>query len=353
MSDRGERKLDHLRLCTAPDPGPISYPPDRGTLLDCVEILPAGFPVVPVAGIDSGASFLGRAVSAPLMVSAMTGGPSRSGEINRSLARVCQSLRIPLSLGSARPLLDDPDRAPTFDVRDEAPDVPIVANIGIAQAGIVPPARLASLVKRIRADALCVHVNFAMEALQPEGDVVPPGVEETIARLKGEVGCPLLVKEVGGGFSPGQLEVLARTGVDWIDVAGAGGTSFVAIEGLRGGDSGQRLAGTFARWGWPTAACLGWAARMGVKSLIASGGLRTGLDVARALVLGASMAGMALPVVRALDAGGEEGAMSFLMSVIREIRLATHLAGLGRTADLRCVPRFVREPLRSWLEAAG
>ena len=352
MGDSGGRKMDHLRLCTAPDPGPVSYPPDRSTLLECVELLPAGFPVVPVGRIDTATEFLGRQVSAPVLVSAMTGGPARAGEINGALARVCQALRIPLALGSGRPVLDRPDRARTFDVRDDAPDIPIVANIGIAQAATVPPDRIASMVKMMRADALYVHVNFAMEALQPEGDVVPAEVEETIQKLVAGAGCPILVKEVGCGFSPGQVEVLKRTGARWIDVAGAGGTSFIAIEGQRGGDRGARLAGTFGRWGWPTAACVGWASRLGVANLIASGGLRNGYDVARAIALGASMAGMALPVVRALEAGGEDGARSFLETVIHELRLAAHLAGVRSAAGLRSVPRILREPLASWLDRA-
>lgn len=349
MAERPDRKLDHIRLCTAADASPVTYPPSRTTLLECVELLPDGFPVVSVDDVDTGTVFLGHEISAPVFVSAMTGGPQRAAELNRSLARVCQRMRLPLALGSGRPLLDDETRAPSYDVRPEAPDIPVLANIGMAQASTLPTERLAWLVESTRADALVVHVNFAMEAVQPEGDREPGPVAETLSRLAGELGHPVVVKEVGTGFTRGQIGALSATGVDWIDVAGAGGTSWVRIEGLRGSQEDRRTATTFSSWGIPTAAALGWARRLGLSNVLASGGLRTGLDVARSLALGARLAGMALPVIRALDPGGEESLERLLGSVIRELRLAVHLCGKRSAAELRDVPILLLEPLRTWL----
>ncbi len=351
MSD-DTRKLDHLRLCTALDPSPVLYPPDRTTLLECVEPLPDRFPLVAPEDVDTSAVFLGTRVAAPVFVSAMTGGPVRSGEINRALARVCQRMGLALALGSGRPMLEDEARADSFDVRDEAPDIPIMANIGLAQVGLTPVERLAWMVQRCRADALVVHVNFAMEALQPEGDRQPVDVTSAITRLRRELGHPVIVKEVGNGFTRKQLGILAGTGIEHIDVAGAGGTSWVRLEGLRSDKDGHALAETFSRWGMPTAACLGWARQEGIEGVLASGGIRTGLDVARAMMLGARMAGMALPLVRALDAQGEEGLERHLSQVLRELRLAAHLTGCTRTADLASVPHAITEPLRTWLASA-
>ncbi len=349
MAERTDRKLDHIRLCTAADASPVCYPPTRTTLLECVELLPEGFPVASVDDIETGTVFLGYTVSAPIFVSAMTGGPQRASELNRSLARVCQRMRLPLALGSGRPMLNDEARAPSYDVRPEAPDIPVLANIGMAQASTLPVDRLAWLVERTRADALVVHVNFAMEAIQPEGDRDPGPVVETLARLVQELGHPVVVKEVGGGFTRGQIEAIASTGVDWIDVAGAGGTSWVRIEGLRGSLDDRRVASTFSRWGIPTAACLGWARRAGLGNVLASGGLRSGLDVARSLALGARLAGMALPVIRAMDSGGEQSLERLLGSIIRELKLAVHLCGKRSAAEMRDVPTLLLEPLRTWL----
>jgi isopentenyl-diphosphate delta-isomerase len=350
VADQEKRKLDHIRLCTSDDPSPVTYPPSRPTLIDCVELMPEGFPVVPVDEVDTTTRFLGRSVSAPVFVSAMTGGPARASKLNRSLARICQKMRLPLALGSSRPLLSDESLAESFDVRVEAPDIPILANIGIAQAASLPSDRLAWLVAKCRADALVVHINFAMEAIQPEGDRDPGPVAETLSRVSRDLDVPVIVKEVGGGFSRAQLGALASSGVDWIDVAGAGGTNWVRIEGLRGAIEDRRLAATFSTWGFPTAACLGWAGQVGVERVLASGGLRTGLDVARSLALGARLAGMALPLIRALDAGGEEGLEKHLAAVLRELRLAVHLCGVKSSSEMAKVPTLIREPLRTWLE---
>lgn len=350
MPDQDKRKLDHIRLCTADDPSPVCYPPSRPTLLECVELLPEGFPVAPADKVDTSTTFLGKQVAAPLFVSAMTGGPKRAGKLNRSLARVCQRMRLPLALGSGRPMLGDEALADSYDVRPEAPDIPVLANIGIAQAASLPSDRFAWLVERTRADALVVHVNFAMEAIQPEGDRDAGPVAETLSRLVQDLGCPVVVKEVGGGFTRSQMAGLASTGVDWIDVAGAGGTSWIRLEGLRGTIDTRMLADTFSTWGFPTAACLGWARQAGLGNVLASGGLRTGLDVARSLAMGARLAGMALPLIRALDAGGEEGLEEYLTRVLRELRLAVHLCGKRSSAEMSDVPYLVTEPLKTWLQ---
>jgi len=348
MSDLDERKLDHIRLCTSPDPAIVSYPADRTTLLECVELLPEGFPVTSPQEVRTDIELLGRTISAPIFVSAMTGGPEKAGDLNRDLAGICQALRIPLALGSGRPMLRNESRAPTYDVRDRAPDIPILANIGMAQASREPVDRLRWMVERIRADALVVHLNFAMEAVQPEGDSDPGPVEETIRRLAGELGHPVVVKEVGGGFTRGQVARLASTGAALVDVAGAGGASWVRIEGERGDGTGRRYAETFSRWGVPTAASLLWARGLGMENVLASGGVRTGLDVARCLALGAKACGMALPVVRAWDRGGIEGARELLDRVIGELRLAVHLCGKRSVREMPGVPRHIVPPLDGW-----
>jgi hypothetical protein len=216
------RKLDHIKLCSDEEIDKVSYV-EKSTLLECVEILPVYFPTCPLDKIDTKAAFLGKTVSAPVMISAITGGAAEAAGLNRTLAEVCQELGIPFGLGSGRIMFEDPASAESFKVRSAAPGIPIIANIGISQAEELSGEQLTWMVTELEADALAIHINFAMEAFQPEGDRQPATVVETILRIKSEVTFPIIVKEVGTGFSMQQLELLKTCDVEWLDVAGAGG----------------------------------------------------------------------------------------------------------------------------------
>jgi len=343
------RKGDHIGLCVERDPAEICYGPGRSTLLECVELVPGQFPAVALEEVDTRIPFLSTTIGAPVMVSAITGGSREAGRINLQLAEVCQELRIPLGLGSCRAMLDDPAAAPSFQVRDAAPDIPVVANIGLAQAQALPVERLLWVVEETGADALAVHVNFAMEAVQPEGTRTPAPLVETVARIKAEARFPVIVKEVGTGFTRGQLDLLRESEADWIDVAGAGGTSWVKVEALRGGEEERLRAAPFHDWGVPTAAAVAWASAAGHERIIASGGIRDGLMAAKAMALGARLCGIALPVLRELERGGKKAALAYLRRVIDQLRIAAYLCGETNVAQLRNVPWLVKGELRDWL----
>jgi isopentenyl-diphosphate delta-isomerase len=346
------RKLDHIKLCSDEEIDKVSYV-EKSTLLECVEILPVYFPTCPLDKIDTKAAFLGKTVSAPVMISAITGGAAEAAGLNRTLAEVCQELGIPFGLGSGRIMFEDPASAESFKVRSAAPGIPIIANIGISQAEELSGEQLTWMVTELEADALAIHINFAMEAFQPEGDRQPATVVETILRIKSEVTFPIIVKEVGTGFSMQQLELLKTCDVEWLDVAGAGGTNWIKIEALRADDRIRQVVAPFLEWGVPTAVSLIWAKKAGHEKIIASGGIRNGLEAAKALALGARMCGLALPVLRIIPKYGKSGVLSYLTSVIDQLKVATYLCGVDSARQLSNVQFVIRDELRDWFFPSG
>jgi len=344
--------MDHIKLCSDEEIDKISYI-EKSTLFGCVELLPVYFPMCPIEKIDTKTAFLGKTVSAPLMISAITGGAPEVTALNRTLAEVCQELRIPFGLGSGRIMFEDPASAESFRVRDAAPDIPIIANIGISQAEELSGEQLTWMVEELKADALAVHINFAMEAFQPEGDRQPAMVVETILRIKSEVSFPIVVKEVGTGFSLQQLELLKTCDAEWLDVAGAGGTNWIKIEALRSDEKIRQVVGPFLEWGVPTAVALIWAKKVGHEKVIASGGIRDGLEAAKALALGARMCGLALPVLRIMPKYGKGGVINYLRNVIDQVKVATFLCGIDSTKQLSNVQFVIKDELRDWFFPSG
>src|SRR5579885_3585978 len=220
----------------------------------------------------------------------MTGGTAEAAAINKALARVAEEHGIAFGLGSQRAMQRRPELAYTFAVRRHAPTALVLANLGLVQAAALGTAEVAALARAVGADAVCLHLNPAQELIQPGGDRDFRGGLATIRRLVRELPLPVVVKETGCGISRAVGERLAA--------AGAGGTSWVRVEGLRAPRAARALAEVFADWGIPTAAALLGLRGTGLE-LIASGGIRTGLDVAKAIALGARAAGVALPVFRA------------------------------------------------------
>src|SRR5690606_13349052 len=205
---------------------------------------------------------------------------------------------LAMGVGSQRAMLVDAAAADSYRVREVAPDVLLFANLGAVQAREAGPARVAALVDEIAADALCLHLNAAQELVQDEGDRDFRGLLATVERLVRVLPVPLVVKETGCGFAPRALARLRDAGVRWVDVAGAGGTSWTAVEALRGSPRQRALGAGLREWGVPTAAALVYAERAGLAA-IASGGIRSAADVVAALALGARAAGLALPFLRA------------------------------------------------------
>jgi isopentenyl-diphosphate delta-isomerase len=349
VSQISKRKDEHLDLATH---GNVAFRA-KTTLFECVELVHEALPELHLDDVDLEVRILGRKLSAPLILAGMTGGSERARQINLELASIAEERGYGFGLGSQRAMLKDPGAVESYRVRTVAPSVLLLGNIGAVQAARMPSAELAELVEAVGADALCVHLNPAMEVVQSEGDRDFRGIEETYRRLASELAVPVLAKETGCGISGRVARRLAACGVRDIDVSGAGGTSWVAVEAQRAKAEDRPLGESFWDWGIPTAASLLLVAPSQFRTVIATGGIHTGLDAARALVLGAHAVGIARPVLQALERGGRPQVMAFLSAIERELRTALLLIGAANVAAARRAPRLLGGDLARWQALAG
>lgn len=340
MPGIASRKADHIALCLDGDVGFRA----KTTLFDDVELVHDALPELALEDIDLSTSFAGKALRAPIIIAAMTGGTHAAEHINRDLARCAQRFGIGFAFGSQRPLLVGGIRD-GYRVRDVAPDALILGNIGVVQARETTTARLRALVDETGCDALCVHLNPAMEVVQPGGDRDFRGGMDTIRRLVEELGMPIIVKETGCGLSRSVGVRLRALGVTHVDTSGAGGTSWVAVETARANEPRGRAVGErFRDWGIPTAASLLQLAGLGL-AVCATGGVSDGLEVAKALALGATCGGIARPFLQAQARGDLDHAVQ---TVIDELRVACLLTGAPSVRALADVPRVIGGRLRAW-----
>jgi isopentenyl-diphosphate delta-isomerase len=344
----GDRKRSHLELCANE---PVEFA-GKTTLLDDVDLVHDALPELALDQIDVGTTLLGKRLRAPLVITGMTGGTDEASAINRGLAEVAEEHGIAFGLGSQRAMQRAPGVAYTFEVRAHAPTTLVLANLGLVQATALPTAEIARLVRAVGADAVCLHLNPAQELIQPGGDRDFRGGVATIARLVAELDVPVVAKETGCGLSRRVGERLAATGVRTVDVSGAGGTSWVKVEALRAGAPERELGAVFADWGIPTAASLLALRGLGFD-VVASGGIRTGLDVAKAIALGARAAGVALPVFRAFREGGKQAAGEFIGRLVAGLRTAMLLTGSRDVDALGRATVVLGERLRAWATAEG
>jgi isopentenyl-diphosphate delta-isomerase len=285
----------------------------------------------------------------------MTGGHPETREINSNLAQAAQEMKVALGVGSQRAALEDPSLEESFSVvREAAPDVPIVGNIGAAQLRKYGPEVLDRCKEMIDADAIAVHLNFLQECIQPEGDRKASGVVETLRSLShGPI--PIIVKETGAGISREVAGELLRAGVRWVDVSGAGGTSWSGVEAYRAevaGDLESREMGRlFWSWGLPTPASIVECVFSGAE-VIASGGIRSGIDVAKSLSLGACLAGAALPLLGPATRAPTE-VSKVLKGYIRALRICMFLTGSRDVRALQRAPIIITGRTREWLEQRG
>ncbi len=349
-----DRKREHVTLATGADVDSSLNPG-----WDDVHLVPAGLPGIDLADVSLKTTFLGRELGAPIAISALTGGYPQAAEINAVLGRLAGEFGLLLELGSQRAMLDQPELTATYRAaRDAAPKAFIAANIGISH--LIPQpgrpalkvAQLRELVDAVRADAIVIHLNYLQEALQKHGDTASRGALEAIGECAAALSVPLIVKETGSGIPPDLARELAACGVAALDTGGAGGTSMARLEARRAelaGDADRaHLGDAFAGWGLPSAVSL-VAARASGLPLIAGGGIRSGLDAAKALALGATLAGLARPWLSALEAGGEDAARAYLKGILEELRLCLYLCGACRPADLRARPPVITGQVRRWL----
>ncbi len=326
------RKADHIRINLEEN---VQFP-SLTNGFEHYRLLHCALPELDLMAIDLGVELLGKRLRLPLIISSMTGGTEAAGAINRNLDKGAQASGIAMGIGSQRTALEQAETANTFRVRSVAPDILLFANLGAVQLNYgysVDQCRRA--VEMVEADALILHLNPLQEALQSDGDWNWAGLLGKIALVCRAVGVPVVAKEVGWGISETTARRLADAGVSAIDVAGSGGTSWSEVEYHRAPtESLRRLARAFADWGIPTAEALEMA-KHGAPDLtvIASGGIRDGIEAAKALALGAAAAGVASPFLKAAAASAEE-VIAAIDQFAAELRVAMFCAGAGSVAAL-------------------
>jgi isopentenyl-diphosphate delta-isomerase len=331
VTPTSSRKSDHIRINLEED-----VRSGLTTGLEHYRFIHQALPELDLDEVDLSVQFFGKSLAAPLLISSMTGGTDEAATINRRLAAAAQETGIAMGLGSQRAAIENPKVAGSFQVRSVAPHILLFANLGAVQLNYhygLDECRRA--VEMIEADALILHLNALQEAVQPEGDVRWSGLLSKIEMVCHGLEVPVIVKEVGWGFSEGTARCLAEAGVAAIDVAGAGGTSWSQVEMHRAKtESQKRLAAAFIDWGIPTAEAIinVRKAAPGVK-IIASGGLRSGVDVAKCLALGSSLGGMASPFLKAA-ARSTEDTIQVIRELQREIQVCMFAAGAGNISML-------------------
>ncbi len=327
------RKLDHIRISLEED---VSFE-RRTTGFEQQHFVHQALPELDLADVDTTVTFLGHRLAFPLIIASMTGGTPEAAAINQHLAQAAQALGIGMGLGSMRAALESPDLAWTYQVRRYAPDILLLANLGAVQLNYgygVDECRRA--VELVEADALILHLNPLQEALQPEGDTRFSDLLRKIAAVCAALDVPVVVKEVGWGLSRQAARRLVEAGVAALDVAGAGGTSWSQVEMFRSTDARQRqVAAAFRDWGIPTVASLQNVRLVDAHiPLIASGGVRTGIDIAKSIALGADVASMAAPLLRAAMTG--PAALTELLHVLaRQLRVTMFAVGAADVSALR------------------
>ncbi|MBN2251995.1 MAG: type 2 isopentenyl-diphosphate Delta-isomerase [Candidatus Altiarchaeota archaeon] len=321
-----DRKLEHLKTC-------VEEPVEAGnTGLEKIRLVHEALPEMDYDRIDTSIEFLGKRLDHPVIIEAMTGGVPEALKINRGLASTAREYGIGFEVGSQRAGIDDPSCAGTFQVREIAPDILLIANLGAVQLNYgYGLAECKKAVDMIDADALALHLNPLQEIVQAEGNRNFAGLAKKINIISARLKKPVIVKETGCGIS---YETARKLKVSAIDVAGVGGTSWSLVESYRSNGINGEAGRTFAGWGISTADSLKELSRLKVP-LIASGGIRTGLDAAKSLALGAECVGIALPALKAWTDGGCEGVRMFLDRFIYELKVAMFLTGSSRVKELK------------------
>ena len=357
MDEISTRKADHIDITTQ-----RSVAPSLSPGWDDVHLVHHSLPEIDLDEVDLRVRFLGHDLRAPLLIASMTGGHPRAEEINRRLAGAAQEFGLAMGVGSQRAAIRRPELLPTYRVaRDTAPDIFLIANVGAPQLIDQPGERALStdqvqgLVSAMEANALAIHLNYLQEVVQPEGDTRARGCLDAIARMCAALSVPVIAKETGAGISRDQGRRLKEAGVAALDVGGAGGTSFALVESVRAGDrhlaGAERLGQALGEWGLPTAVSVVECADLGLP-LIATGGVRGGVDAAKALALGADLVGVARPMLSAA-LEGDTALHAYVAELLHALRVVLFLTGCRTVQELRTSDRVVLGATAEWLRARG
>ncbi len=330
-----ERKSDHIRINLEND-----VRSGVTTGLEKYRFIHRALPEINLEDVDLSLEIFGKRLQAPILISSMTGGTQEAAKINQNLAVAAQEAGLAMGVGSQRAAIEQPQLAPTFQLRKYAPEILLFANLGAVQLNYgygIQECRRA--VDMIEADALILHLNALQEAVQPEGDTRFSGLSKKIEAICRNLEVPVIAKEVGWGFSEADIHLLANAGISAIDVAGAGGTSWSQVEMYRAKNPSQaRLAAAFVNWGVPTADAIQNVRNTApTLKVIASGGLRSGVDLAKCLALGASLGGLASPFLKAAAVSAEE-TISAIHEIRDELRVCMFACGAKDLESLAATP---------------
>lgn len=339
-----KRKLEHLQICSDED----VETKNKTAGFECVDFVHQALPEIDKDSINLSTTLFNKKLNFPIIITGMTGGHESSYEINKNLAIAAQKLGIGMGLGSQRAMIEDSKLAYTYKVRDVAPDILLIGNLGAPQAENYTKEQIEKAMQEVGADVLAIHLNALQEVLQPEGETKAKGFAKVISDLAKNSKIPVMVKETGAGISRETAQTLLNTKIAGIDVGGAGGTSFAAVEILRTKNS---KAMEFWDWGIPTAASI-----LEVRSvskeipLIATGGIRSGTDTAKALALGADAIGIGLPLLEPAKQSPEK-VVSKLNEIIDGLRTAMFLVGAKDLSELKNKKVVTSGRLFEWLKS--
>ncbi|HHS13485.1 MAG TPA: type 2 isopentenyl-diphosphate Delta-isomerase [bacterium] len=325
------RKRDHLRVALEQD---VEFRL-KSAGFEAWDFVHCALPEMDLRDVDASTPFLGKTLAFPLLVEGMTGGCRDAEAVNEAMAAACRDQRTAMGLGSLRQLVEDKKQRKSYRVvRDTAPEIALLGNIGGVQLALWDSfGPLQEICHDLRLDGMAVHLNPLQECLQPEGEPRFRGVLLAVERLIRSLDIPVIVKEVGCGLSVNVVRLLHSAGVEWFDIGGAGGTSWAALEAHRSQD--RSVADCFREWGIPTSRCLEALQAMDRIQIIASGGIRDGIALAKSLALGARMGGAALPFLRAWHKKGYEGIRQLMDVWHQTLRRVLFLTGSRKIEDLR------------------
>lgn len=347
------RKIEHVEICLYEN---VEF---GTTLFENVNIVHQSLPGFSLSDVDTSTVFLNKKMSAPIIITGMTGGLPELGKINETIAEVIEELGLGMGVGSQRIAIERTETRETFSItRKKAPNAPIIANLGAPQfVKGYDVKQVEDAVQMIEADAIAIHFNSAQEVFQPEGE--PNYSIDILYKLidvSKSIKVPIIIKESGSGLSMEIAKIFYENGIRHFDTSGVGGTSWVGVEmyrGIRRNNWKAESAKLFLNWGIPTAASIVEVRSAAPEStIIGSGGVRNGLEVAKAIALGADIGGFALPALKAAIKG-KETLMEFLKRVIFELKVAMFLSGNKTLQNLKRAPVVITGELRNWLDSRG